>query len=254
MPTLPLVDAPGVGYPGEGPGTGAAGRGHRAFRIGQKAYNTGRGGTGRHQETAVVDDSAPVNNVLEAVANGDPAALDRIVEAWSARLRHLTHKILRNYPGVRRYDDTDDVFQGAIMRLHRALRQMAEAGESPRSMMALGAVQIHRELVDLTRRYAAASAYQANHGTNVFHDGSAARHFVDEAAVTEEPLDRWERFHRTVERLAPEHQEVFRLVWYLGADQKTIAAIMGCSERSVKNYWRHAREAVKSALDGERPQ
>jgi RNA polymerase sigma-70 factor (ECF subfamily) len=201
-----------------------------------------------------VDDTAPVTHLLEALTSGDLVARDRIVEAWSARLRHLTHKMLRHYPGVRRYDDTDDVFQGAIMRLHRALGQMAEAGESPRSIMALGAVQIHRELVDLTRRYATTASYQANHGTNVFHDAIGARHFVDEAAATDEPLDRWQQFHETVERLTPELKEVFRLVWYLGADQKTIAAIMGCSERTVKNYWRQAREAVKSALDGERPQ
>jgi RNA polymerase sigma factor (sigma-70 family) len=121
-------------------------------------------------------------------------------------------------------------------------------------MMALGAVQIHRELVDLTRRYAAAASYQANHGTNVFHDTSGIRHFVDEAAVTDELLDRWERFHQAVEGLAAEQKEVFRLVWYLGTDQKTIATMMGCSERSVKNYWRQAREALKAALDGERPQ
>jgi RNA polymerase sigma factor (sigma-70 family) len=205
-------------------------------------------------ETAVVDDTAPVTQVLASLASGDPSAQDRLIDAWTARLRHLTHKLLRNYPGVRRYDDTDDVFQGAIMRLHRALGQMASAGESPRSMMALGAIQIHRELVDLTRRYAAAASYQANHGTNVFHDTSGARHFVDEAAVIDEPLDRWERFHQAVEGLGPEPKEVFRLVWYLGADQKTIAAIMECSERSVKNYWRQAREAVRAALDGERPQ
>jgi DNA-directed RNA polymerase specialized sigma24 family protein len=29
---------------------------------------------------------------------------------------------------------------------------------------------------------------------------------------------------------------------------------MGCSERTVKTYWRQAREAVKAALDGERPE
>ena len=191
---------------------------------------------------------------LEQLNSGDLSARDRIVEVCGERLRHLTHKIISRYPGVRRYDDTDDVFQGAIMRLHRALGQMALAGESPRSLMALGAIQIHRELVDLARRYAGPSSYQANHGTNVFHDGDDARYFVDDAAVEEEPLDRWERFHAAVEQLSPEQKEAFRLVWYLGADQKTIAAVMGCSERSVKNYWRQARDAVKAALGGEPPQ
>jgi RNA polymerase sigma-70 factor (ECF subfamily) len=201
-----------------------------------------------------VHDAADFSGLFAALTNGDLTARDRMVEACSERLRHLTHKILQTYPGVRRYDDTDDVFQGAIMRLHRALGQMAVAGETPRSLMALGAVQIHRELVDLARRYTHQSSYQASHGTNVFDAGSGPRHFVDDAAAAEEPLDRWERFHAAVEELAPEHKEVFRLVWYLGADQRTIAAVMGCSERTVKTYWRQARDAVKAALDGERPE
>ena len=209
-----------------------------------------RGTTG----VGIVDHNVLLAQCLDQLSAGDLTARDRIVEACGDRLRHLTHKIIRRYPGVRRYDDTDDVFQGAIMRLHRALGQMALAGESPRSLMALGATQIHRELVDLARRYAGPSSYQANHGTNVFPDPEGPRHFVDDAAVEEEPLDRWERFHAAVEQLSPEQKEAFRLVWYLGADQKTIAAVMGCSERSVKNYWRQARDAVKAALGGESPQ
>jgi RNA polymerase sigma-70 factor (ECF subfamily) len=199
-------------------------------------------------------DAAEVSRLFAALVQGDLAARERLVETCSERLRHLTRKILQTYPGVRRYDDTDDVFQGAVIRLHRALGQMAVAGESPRSLMALGAVQIHRELVDLARRYTRQSSYEANHGTNVFDSGDGPRHFVDEAAIPDESVDRWELFHAAVEQLAPEQKEVFRLVWYLGADQKTIAAVMGCSERTVKNYWRQAREAVKAALDGERPE
>jgi RNA polymerase sigma-70 factor (ECF subfamily) len=201
-----------------------------------------------------VHDTAQFPRLFTAFAHGDLSARERIVEACSERLRHLTHKILQTYPGVRRYDDTDDVFQGAIMRLHRALGQMALAGETPRSLMALGAVQIHRELVDLARRYTQHASYQANHGTNVSDVDDGPRHFVDAAVAAEDPLDRWERFHTAVEQLPPEQKEAFRLVWYFGVDQKTIAAVMGCSERSVKNYWRQAREAVKAALDGERPE
>jgi DNA-directed RNA polymerase specialized sigma24 family protein len=52
-----------------------------------------------------------------------------------------------------------------------------------------------------------------------------------------------------VERLPDESREVFHLVWYLGADQKTIATLVGCSERTVKTRWREAREAIRTALD-----
>jgi DNA-directed RNA polymerase specialized sigma24 family protein len=46
---------------------------------------------------------------------------------------------------------------------------------------------------------------------------------------------------------------VFHLVWYLGLDQKSIAKLLGCSERTVKYRWRAAREAVRAALDTAAP-
>ncbi len=43
-------------------------------------------------------------------------------------------------------------------------------------------------------------------------------------------------------------------MWFLGADQKTIATLLGCSERTVKTRWREARETVKAALGGQSPE
>jgi RNA polymerase sigma-70 factor (ECF subfamily) len=188
---------------------------------------------------------------LARLAAGDLAARDRIIELCAGRLRSLAHRMLRRFPNVRRWDDTDDVFQNAALRLHRALGQLDSA--APRSVMALAATQLHRELIDLARKHAGPASYAANHGTNVVRHGQdrndAPRH-VDRAADAAEPLDRWEEFHAAVQRLPDESREVFHLVWYLGADQKTIAALVGCSERTVKTRWREARESIRTALDG----
>lgn len=187
---------------------------------------------------------------LARLAAGDLAARDRIIELCAGRLRSLAHRMLRRFPNVRRWDDTDDVFQNAALRLHRALGQLDSA--APRSVMALAATQLHRELIDLARKHAGPASYAANHGTNVVRHGQdrddAPRH-VDRAADAAEPLDRWEEFHAAVQRLPDESREVFHLVWYLGADQKTIAGLVGCSERTVKTRWRKAREAIRTALD-----
>jgi len=202
-----------------------------------------------------MDDVDPLAECLARLAAGDAAARDRVIELCSDRLRGLAHRMLANFPGVRRHDDTDDVFQGAVMRLHRALGQMAERREPPRSLIALAATQIHRELVDLARRNAGPTSYAANHDTNVVPGlgRDAARLFVDEVATRPEPLDRWERFHAAIAALPADLREVFHLVWYLGADQRTIAGILDCSERTVKNRWREAREAVRAALGSDRP-
>lgn len=199
-------------------------------------------------------DTVELNSCLSRLVAGDPEARARILELCGGRLRELAHRMLGDFPGVRRHDDTDDVFQGAVLRLHRALGQMADRGESPRSLMALAATQIHRELVDLARRNARPSSWAANHDTNVVAADGDVRHVVDLAATAGESLDRWEAFHAAIAALPPDQREVFHLVWYLGADQQTIAAALGCSTRTVKTSWRAAREAVKAGLGGERPE
>ena len=193
---------------------------------------------------------------LSRLAAGDLSARDRIIELCSDRLRTLAHRMLAKFPNVRRWDDTDDVFQTAALRLHRALGQLPV--ESPRSVMALAATQIRRELIDLARKHAGPESYAANHGTNVMpRPGAGTGHggrYVDQASDPETSLDRWTLFHETIEHLPDEQREMFQLVWFLGADQKTIAQLLDCSERTVKTRWREVRDAVKLSMDGQPPE
>ena len=199
--------------------------------------------------------SAALAECLRRLERGDLSVRDRIIELCSNRLHALAHRMLGRYPGVRRWEDTDDIFQNAAMRLHRALGAMQF--ESPRSIMALAATQLHRELIDLARRHAGPASYAANHGTNVLPSAAAdegADHYIEQTPASDTNLDRWTLFHEAIGNLPDEEREVFHLVWYLGADQKTIATLMNCSERTVKYRWRSAREAVRAELEGKPPQ
>jgi len=201
-------------------------------------------------------DTPHLSACLDRLAEGDLAARDTIIEVCADRLRTLAHRMLTRFPNVRRWEDTDDVFQNAALRLHRALGQMTL--DSPRSIMALAATQIHRELIDLARRHAGPASFAANHATRL---GSTARsgvgatpHPIVDAVAPAEPEDRWTQFHDAINSLPGELREVFQLVWYLDADQKTVARLLGCSERTVKSRWREAREAVRAALGGQTPE
>jgi RNA polymerase sigma factor (sigma-70 family) len=206
------------------------------------------------------DDSlAPeLSACLERLAAGDLSARDRIIEVAGERLRVLARRMLARFPSVRRWDDTDDVFQNAALRLHRALGEVRP--ESPRSIMALAATALQRELIDLARRHAGPMSFAANHATTApvqpagaDTTGSAPASPVDAAPAADESLDRWTLFHEAIGNLPGELREVFHLVWYLGADQKTIARLLACSERTVKSRWREARETVRAALEGQPP-
>lgn len=201
------------------------------------------------------DTTAPeIAACLGRLAAGDLAARDRIIEICSGRLRLLARRMLARFPSVRRWDDTDDVFQNAALRLHKALGEVRP--ESTRAIMALAATQIHRELIDLARRYAGPMSFAANHATTapaVPADADSVGPVppgVEAAPASEESLDRWTLFHEAIAALPGELREVFQLVWYLGADQKSIAGLLDCSERTVKSRWREARETVRAALDG----
>lgn len=199
--------------------------------------------------------SPSLDECLAALAAGDLAARDRILELCAGRLRLLAQRMLRRFPAVRRWDDTDDVFQNAAMRLHRALGQVSL--DSARGVMALAATQLHRELLDLARRYAGPCSYAANHATNAIPReaaGVSGAQQVDHIPAHDPALDRWTRFHDAIAALPAEQRETFHLVWYVGADQQTIATLLGCSPRTVKHRWRAARESVRAALGGDPPE
>lgn len=201
------------------------------------------------------DPSRLLSTSLQRLAAGDLSARETIIELSADRLRVLAHRMLVRFPRVRRWDDTDDIFQNAVMRLHRALAEVSL--DSPRDLMALAATQVHRELIDLARRYSGPASFAANHATTLGRSGGSSRgHLpaaIANAADPPEPLDRWTLFHDAIAALPADLREVFQLVWYLDADQRTIAGLLGCSERTVRNRWRRAREAIRGALDGDPP-
>jgi RNA polymerase sigma-70 factor (ECF subfamily) len=194
---------------------------------------------------------AVLSGCLARLAKGDKSAREEILEVCNERLRTLSSRLLGKFAKVRRWDNTDDVAQNAALRLYRALGETVP--DSPRGLMGLMAVQIERELIDLARKHAGPMSYAANHGTNVREGTSGDVFLVDEAEEAgdsddEIPLARWESFHAAVESLPEEHREVFRLVWYLGADRETAAKNLGLSVRTVGRRWLEARELVTQAL------
>ena len=197
------------------------------------------------------DFDAVVQGSLARLASGDDSARVRILEICNDRLRELSSRLLGKFAKVRRWDNTDDVAQNAAIRLYRALGDTVP--DSTRGLMGLMATQIQRELLDLARKHSGPMSYAANHDTNARDSTNGPAFFIDEAPAPdgsdeEVPIDRWEQFHGAVEKLPDELREVFKLVWYLGVDQKTAADTLGCSLRTVGRRWQDSQELVGQAL------
>jgi RNA polymerase sigma factor (sigma-70 family) len=163
--------------------------------------------------------------------------------------------MLRGHPGVRRWEETDDVLQNAMLRLDRALKDVAL--ESSLHFWNLAALQINRELLDLADHYQGPHGHGANHHTDwggkAADDAGRPLHDLPDQAGEPSSLSEWSEFHQTVERLPEVEREVFGLLFYDGLSQGEAAALLGVSVRSFKRRWQETRHALAKALKGERP-
>jgi RNA polymerase sigma-70 factor (ECF subfamily) len=174
---------------------------------------------------------------LQRMQAGDRTACDALVQAIGARLEQLSRKMLRRFPNVKRFADTDDVLQNSVMRLLRILQQMPPP--STVDFFGLAAVHVRRELLDLARHFAARDRQEVPTG----HDPEDER-----PSSVSGDLEQWCAFHEAVERLSVEQREVVGLIYYHGWPQKDVAQLLGISERTVRRRWEEALLTLHSHL------
>ena len=106
-------------------------------------------------------DTAHIDQLVQAAKTGDPAARADLVSQACERLMILTRKMLRRFPRLRRWEETDDVHQNAMIRLHRALTDVTP--DSARHFLNLAALQIRRELLNLAAHHFGPEGEAAHH-------------------------------------------------------------------------------------------
>ena len=172
------------------------------------------------------------------------SSLEDVLAASGQRLVELTRRMLRQYRSLRRWEETDDVFQNAMLRLHRALVERRD--EPVRNFWGLAATHIRWTLIDLARGHFGPEGAAAHHHS----DGAG---LLEEAANRDEPatVEAWSRFHQLVQELPEEERQVVDLLWYHGVDQAEAATIVGVNVRTIKRRWQRARLLLRAGLDGE---
>jgi len=186
-----------------------------------------------------------LQNLIERGLNGDAAANDALLDHACDRLFRLTRKMFNGFPQLRRWEQTDDVFQNSMVKLHRALSEVRV--ESVRHFFNLAAVQVRRELLDLAKHHYGPHGGAANHHT----DGQPADDVGGSLHVAiSEPqgLKGWNEFHKQVESLSDDEQEIINLVFYEGLSQEEAAKVVGVPLRTFKRRWQAVKIKLTEAL------
>lgn len=198
-------------------------------------------------------EASQTQRLLNLVQTGDEQARAELMNRVCRRLENLTRRMLRGYPKVHRWEQTDDVLQNAMLRLHRALATARI--DSVRHFWRLAAIQIRRELLDLAKHYQGPQGPGANHHTDGIPADGVGGSLQDKPAADKEPasIGEWTDFHERVEQLPDDEREVFSLLWYEGLTQDEAAAILEVTVRTIKRRWQNARLLMHRALEGEPP-
>jgi RNA polymerase sigma-70 factor (ECF subfamily) len=199
------------------------------------------------------DRTAQLEGCLDRLRAGDLTARDELLSAACDRLARLARKMLQEERRVGRWEESDDVLQNALLRLHRALETVHPG--SVIDFIRLAAVQIRRELIDLARHHFGPEGTGAHHASVADMPGEAGGPMDAPAgaATTFEPsrLALWTEFHKQISELPAESREVFDLLFYQGLNQSEAAAILDLSERTLQRRWQSAREQLRQKLRGD---
>ncbi len=200
-----------------------------------------------------LDQSTRIQLFLDRVRAGDSRARAELLVVASERLQQLARKMLKCFPAVRRWEQTDDVMQNANLRLHRALESTVPG--DARGFFALAATQIRRELIDLARHYSGPQGMGAHHYSQPPPGELEGLGGGDPSDSTYDParLAIWTEFHQAVETLSEAEQEVVQLLWYQGLTQREVADLLDSTERVVGSLWRSARLKLHQKLKGQLP-
>jgi RNA polymerase sigma-70 factor (ECF subfamily) len=191
-----------------------------------------------------------VQHLLPLAVTGDAAAVDALLRHCGDRLTVLTRRMLGDYQRVRRWVETDDVLQNALVRLVGALRHVRP--QTARDFLALASLQIRRELIDLARHYYGPQGLGANHDSLTPPSSSSAEAH-EPADVRHEPasMAQWSELHELIDRLPAEEREVIGLLYYQGLSQAEAAELLSISLRTVQRRWHDALCRLHRAWNGE---
>jgi RNA polymerase sigma-70 factor (ECF subfamily) len=194
--------------------------------------------------------TSQLNDLIRRMNAGDPTVRDQLMKRAYTRLQYLARKMLRDFSREERWAEVDDdVLQDSIVRLLRALNDVPIG--SATEYFRLAALQIRRELLDMTKRFYSPGGIGTEHALEiptVSSEGTLQPHEIITRTFDPGRIASWSEFHEKVEGLPDAQRQVFDLIWYQGFSRGEAALLLNVSESTVKRRWVEARAQLGECL------
>lgn len=193
---------------------------------------------------------------VDRVCQGDMEAREDLIAATCHRLRHMAHCMLSR-DRVRRWEQTDDVLQRALVRVHRELENVQP--KTVREFLRFASFHLRIVLIELARHYYRPNGMGANHHSAGHGDTDRSVALLDTGDGMASPsqiasqTERWALLHEQIDQLPADEQEIVELLWFHDLRQSQAADLLAIDVRTVRRRWQRARLKLFDALGGELP-
>lgn len=196
-------------------------------------------------------ETSVLQNCIDRLSANDLSARDDLISFSCERLRVLTRNLSRT-DRVRRFADTDDVLDGAVISLKSSLRSARPA--TVNEFLRLAAFHILRELTRLAREYYGPRGWATRHvvgpTTESWFNAAFEGESEDEGSPSQiaSQHENVERLHEAVGTLDEDLREVVDLMWLHGLKQNETAEILGVTPKTIRRRWVRARLRLQHAM------
>ncbi len=190
------------------------------------------------------DPQGTIPRLLDALAEGDPAALDAVVSLLYEELRLLARQQRRSWRGDHTLDTTALVHETYL----KLVQQKRIATESRAHFLALASRAMRHILSNYTRDR---RAQKRGGGLEHLSLRELALAVRDEVDGEDEAAEVLTAMHAALERLEALHARACRVVecrFYGGLSIEETAAALGTSPRTVKRDWAYAQAWLNREL------
>lgn len=193
---------------------------------------------------------------LKRIEQRDATARAELLLFADRRLKILADRMFMRFPQLYSLEQSDDLFQEAMIRLWQSLEEVFPATVA--GFMGLAAVQMRRALIDLARRH-----FGRNQQSDVDKDVTRPMIHGGNTTLGGQPDDKrnaveellcWSDFHQAADRLPEPHRTAFDLLFYHELPQAEVAQLMNVSIRQVQRYWHSARLKLCEMMEGAWPE
>lgn len=198
-----------------------------------------------------------VRGAIERLHRGDPAAKNDLLAYARQQLVRMVQKMLHGESGfavVRRWEQTDDVVQGSLIRLSRTIDNLPI--NSPRDFFKLAATNIRWELRALRDKYLADKSPAQRHHTDMPSALAQGQAPIDrvlaDMAAPPDSFAAMSRFLDAVETLTDDDRELLDLRLVHGLTRQEAADHLGLTLATFKRRYSEASNRLGEALGGPR--